>query len=563
MPYLPLNIPPGVKKGGTDLQSSGRWADANLVRWHEGNLMPVGGWRNRSNQPVPYPIRGLFGWKSNSGSRYVVGGTYEKLYVWMPAGAIYDITPTSFGVGQLNATGMVGYGSGYYNTQNYNEPRSLSGTTNQVLLPSTGWTFSTFGENLIANSPDDGKVYQWALTLGTPAQVLSNAPTSVRAICVDDQRFLWAFQAREVYWSDQEDNNTWTSTATNQAGQITLQTTGRIVCAEKTRGGIVILTTDDCHATQYIGQPFIHSIQRVGTSCGIISSLASVSIDIGVVWMGEQGFFRFSGGQVMEIPCEVSDHVYSNLNTSQQSKCHAVSNAKYDEVIFFYPSGNSEECDNYASWNYKTNTWAIGKLARSSGIDVGTFALPLYTTCEYILRLSSAITGTIAVGDTITGANSTATATVLGVDTSGANPLISVTVLSGTFQNENITSSSGGSGSISAHGHFLQEHEVGSDYTFASELPFVESGAIQIGAGDRIMAVNEVIPDEKTLGSVTANFKTRLFPTGQETDHGSVTLTNPTSVRFQGREIRMRLTNASNDWRVGSFRLNAIAGSKR
>ena len=136
----------------------------------------------------------------------------------MPAWAIYDITPSNFSVGQLNATSMIGFGSGFYNTQNYSAPRSLSGTTNQVLLPSTGWTFSNFGENLIANSPDDGKVYQWALTLGTPAQVLSNAPTSVRAICVDDQRFLWAFQAREVYWSDQEDNNTWASTATNQAG---------------------------------------------------------------------------------------------------------------------------------------------------------------------------------------------------------------------------------------------------------------------------------------------------------------------------------------------------------
>ena len=90
---------------------------------------------------------------------------------------------------------------------------------------------------------------------------------------------------------------------------------------------------------------------------------------------------------------------------------------------------------------------------------------------------------------------------MLGVDTSGANPLISVTVLSGTFQNENITASSGGSGSISQHGHFLQEHEVGSDYTFAPELPYVESGAIQIGAGDRIMAVNEVIPDEKALAA--------------------------------------------------------------
>jgi len=84
-----------------------------------------------------------------------------------------------------------------------------------------------------------------------------------------------------------------------------------------------------------------------------------------------------------------------------------------------------------------------------------------------------------------------------------------------------------------------------------------------MGSGDNIMVVNQVIPDEKTLGSVTANFKTRLYPTSPEIDHGSVTLTNPTSVRFQGREVRMRLTNASNDWRVGSFRLNAIVGGRR
>ena len=34
--FMPLEIPPGVRRGGTDLQSAGRWRDANLVRWREG-----------------------------------------------------------------------------------------------------------------------------------------------------------------------------------------------------------------------------------------------------------------------------------------------------------------------------------------------------------------------------------------------------------------------------------------------------------------------------------------------------------------------------------------------
>jgi len=562
MPFIPLNIPPGVYKNGTDLQASGRWADANLVRWHEGTMQPFGGWRNRSDNAVPYPIRGLLGWKSNTGARYVVGGTYEKLYVWLPNGSRFDITPTSFTTGRVDATSLVGYGSGFYGTSTYGTARSMSGDSNAILQPVTSWTLSTFGENLIANSPDDGKVYEWALSTSTTAQLLSNAPTSIRAICVDNERFLWAFQSREVYWSDQENNNTWTASATNQAGQITLQTTGQIVCAEKIRGGILILTTDDAHATQYIGQPFIHKIQKVGSNCGVISNQASVSLDIGIVWMSELGFFKYSGGQVQELPCEVSDFVFSNLNTSQQSKCCAVTNASFNEVLFFYPSSNATENDSYVSWNWISNTWSIGSLGRTAGIDTGTFNLPLYMTSEFIFKLSGNITGTISVDDTLTGGTSNATAKVLAVDTSGDKPLIKVSILSGTFQAEAISNGSGGSGTIASFGHFLQEHETGSAYTFASS-PFVESGAIQIGAGDRIMAVNEVIPDEKTLGSVTANFKTRLFPTGSETDHGNVTLTNPTSVRFQGREIRMRLTNSTSNWRVGSFRLNAIAGGKR
>lgn len=570
MPLIPLNIPPGVYKNGTDLQASGRWADAHMVRWHEGTMQPHGGYRNRNDNTTPYPVRGLLGWKSNTGARYVAGGTYEKLYVWLPNGTRYDITPSGFTSGRVDSTSLIGYGSGYYGTSTYGTARSMSGDTNAILQPVTSWTLSTWGENLICNTADDGKVYEWSLATGTPAALLTNAPASIRAIIVSDERFLFCFKSREVYWSDQENNNTFTASATNQAGQITLQTSGQIVCAEKIRGGILILTTDDAHASQYIGQPFVHSIQRVGTNCGIISNQASVALDLGIVWMGELGFFRFSGGQVQEIPCELSDFVFSNLNTSQQSKCCAVANASFNEVLFFYPSSNSTENDSYASWNYSTGTWSLGSMGRTSGIDVGTYSLPQYTTSEFIIKLADVGPFGFAVGQILTGQTSTATAEILAVDASGSQGLISVKMLTGTFQAEAINNhdtpilhaSLFFAGTIESFGHYLQEHETGSSYAFI-EAPFVESGPIQIANGDQIMAVSEVIPDEKTLGSVRANFKTRLYPTGAETDHGTVTLANPTSVRFQGREVRMRLTNASNDWRVGTMRLNAVPGGKR
>ena len=54
MSLIDLNILAGVYRNGTDLQSMGRWRDANLVRWHDGVMRPVGGWRtDRALQARP------------------------------------------------------------------------------------------------------------------------------------------------------------------------------------------------------------------------------------------------------------------------------------------------------------------------------------------------------------------------------------------------------------------------------------------------------------------------------------------------------------------------------
>ena len=109
---------------------------------------------------------------------------------------------------------------------------------------------------------------------------------------------------------------------------------------------------------------------------------------------------------------------------------------------------------------------------------------------------------------------------------------------------------------------FIYEHEVG--YAYDDATPFVQSGPIELGNGDNLMNVRELIPDEKTAGDVTATFKTRFYPNGSETSHGPYTMSNPTSVRFQGRQVSMRIdANVNTDWRVGTMRLDAVAGGKR
>jgi hypothetical protein len=78
------------------------------------------------------------------------------------------------------------------------------------------------------------------------------------------------------------------------------------------------------------------------------------------------------------------------------------------------------------------------------------------------------------------------------------------------------------------------------------------------------MRVTQIVPDEATAGDVTVTLKTRLYPNATETSHGPFTMANPTSVRLQGRQVRMRVDAARlADWRVGIMRLDATAGSRR
>ena len=78
------------------------------------------------------------------------------------------------------------------------------------------------------------------------------------------------------------------------------------------------------------------------------------------------------------------------------------------------------------------------------------------------------------------------------------------------------------------------------------------------------MVVTGMIPDEKTQGDVQVKFKTRFYPNDTEREYGAYSMANPTSVRFTGRQIRMRIeTKTLSDWRVGNNRLEVQAGGKR
>tara|TARA_R110000787_G_scaffold179775_3_gene291863 strand:- start:13524 stop:14999 length:1476 start_codon:yes stop_codon:yes gene_type:complete len=491
MPLVPLTIPPGVHKNGTDLQNAGRWNDANLVRWYEGGMQPVNGWRARTTSAFTGVCRALLTWTNNAGSRQTAAGTESKLYFVSDANALSDITPANFSAGIPSATQNLGWGALTYGFDSYGIARPDSGS----YTPATTWSLDSWGEYLLGCSNHDGKIYQWTLSPGTVAAVLSNAPTSNTAIYVTDERFVFALGAggvgNKVQWSDQEDNNLWAPATTNQAGSLTLQTAGNLICAMGVRGQTLLFTDIDCHAATYQGPPFVYGIKAVGSGCGIASANAAATTDTAAFWMGKNSFFMYDGS-VRSLPSDVGDYVFSDINVAQRSKVYAVKNSGHQEIWWFYPSSNSTENNRYVAYNYRENHWSIGSLARTAATDAGVFIYP----------------------------------NMVGTDNK------------------------------------IYEHEVGFDYDSATV--FAESGPIEIGTGDRLMVAKSLIPDEKTQGDVIAKFKTRLYPNATESTHGPYTMANPTSVRFTGRQVEMRVEgNRGADWRVGTMRLDVAQGSRR
>jgi len=373
---IPINIQPGVYRNGTDYQSKGRWRDSNLVRWYEGTMRPVGGWRKRATGQLTGKCRGILTWRTNANARWIALGTHSKLYAMSESGSITDITPSGFTPGSGDAVLNLGYGGGPYGLFSYGTPRPDTGTS----TPATTWSLDNWGEYLLACSSSDGKIYEWDINISNDAVALANAPINNKAVLVTAERFVFALGAggnlRKVAWSDQEDNTTWTPAITNQAGDIELETIGSIVAGKRLRGVNLIFTDVDVHTAQYQGAPYVYGFQRIATGCGLISAQAVAAVESVAYWWSPAGFFTYDGF-VRPLKCEVLDYVVNNLSQTQRSKVYAVANNQFGEVWWFYPSAANTEVDSYVVYNYREGHWMIGSLGRTAGTDRGVFNYPL------------------------------------------------------------------------------------------------------------------------------------------------------------------------------------------
>jgi hypothetical protein len=500
MSLIPIKLPAGIYRTGTELDGTGRWIEANLVRWQHGSLRPVGGWGERDDisASLTSKPRAAHAWIDNTlGANQAYGSANELIYV-NESGTATDITPTGFNTGNEDAAINIGFGGGFYGTGAWSYRRESADTFQEA----DTWSLDNWGEYLVGCSTSDGKLYEWTLNTSNPAAQIANSPESCKGLIATEERFIFALQAdgnpRKIAWCDREDNTTWTPLATNEAGDIELQTNGEIMCGLRMRGRTLIITNVDAHIASYQGAPYVYGFERVGTACGVVARKAAIAVDQGAFWMGAEGFYLYDGSVAKNLPCEVWDGVFEDINENQISKTFAVHNSEHGEVWWFYPSAGSIENDSYVAYDYIQGHWALGKINRTCGFDKGVFPKPTW----------------------------------VGTDRK-------------TYTHE-----------LHGAGH-------------GAYTPYVESSPIQLGNGDQVMKVNQLISDEATNSEVKVQFKTKFYPNDTEYVYPSestyYTLGNqPTGVRFTGRSIAIRIeANTDNDWRVGTMRVNAEAGGRR
>jgi len=461
-------------------------------------------------------------------------------------------------VGPTFQTAGYGWGTDVWNVSTWGTER----TTSNVILDPGLWSLDNFGQILVATI-HNGKTFTWDAGASNPrnnrATIMTGAPTTSRLTLVSDRdRHLFHFGTETIIgdpakqdpmfirFSNQEDYNTYTPTATNTAGTFRLDTGNAIISAIQGKDYVFVLTDSAAYVIQFVGPPFTFSVRQVGTNCGAIGQNAVSYSNGAIFWMsGEGGFFVYDG-TVKALPCLVEDFVFTTtgdnlgINYDASQTIYGEHNTLYNEVTWFYPKAGSEQIDRCVTYNYGENCWTTGSLARSTYADTGVFNVPYAT--EY---------------------NKTATP---NFDIQGITNLYGASTY---YAHETGTDQVNSSGTTSINA-FIQS----GDFDIAarqSALGGTTGLADFRGDGEFIMSMKRFVPDFQVL---TGNSKITLLLNNYPTDTasssplGPFTITSSTDkvdTRARGRLLSIKIENdaVGETWRYGTLRVDVKPDGRR
>ena len=513
-------------------------------------------------------------------------GSTQSLRIWDGSQAsgtnapIYDITPTSLpanniafkdqkdfqipglGYGALEYGGDVGVGGGstsggdVYGTPRY--PQTDPAITGAGAIDawrdnfSPIWTLTNFGDDLLACNSGEGTIWYWDVSgasfnnsaqTATIATQLSNAPVSNVGVIVTPERHIMALGAggsqRTIAWASQDSLTDWTPSLTNTAGDIEIQSKGKIIGGFKTRYGILLFFTDSVWKTNYLGPPYVYGVERLteGSSCLGIKSVTG-SADF-VAWMSQGRFWSYSGGFESELQCDVADYVFSDLNTDVHGLIAGGHNAEFGEVTWFYPKEGDSYPTRYVTYSYREKHWTTGFLERSQWESSDSLGYPVAAGVDgYLYRHEM-------------DPDTSATSIPREKDVTAPADVAALSTLATR---------------VIAKGINSVHHP---NYASENHLCYAETGAIEAPtAGDKFLSVNQVVSDSDAgENGLRLSIKVARSPDDTEpVTKGPYTLENDgyTDTRFTGRQCLLKIEAPfDQEFRYGEIRFNVTTAGKR
>ena len=482
----------------------------------------------------------------SSGTSYIQVGTEEISYTGISGNDLTGITRNvrnttraahSDGATVTNTTDYVGWGE------------AASG--DKVFDPGT-WTLDNYGSKLIALITDSA-CFEWdsdaADATSSRATIISGAPTASRDMLVSTPDRHLVFFGTEttigttstqdplyVRWSNREDLNTYTPTATNTAGTQRLAGGSKIMGAIRGRNATYIWTDTSLFIMRFVGSPYTFAFEQSGTNCGLIGKQAATEVDGTAYWMSENGFFRYTG-QLESMDCLVEDYVYDDLNTTSNQLINCGLNNLFGEVIWFYCTDGSNVVNRMVAYNYidsssQRGIWTTGSLNRTAWEDSSVFGKPHGTAYDVDTDTSFDVTGNTD-GTTVYYEHETGNNQVKG----GTTTAITANIESGDFD-------------------ITQDENKG--ITFR-------------GDGEYLMKIRRFIPDFLSqTGNTQVTLNLRDYPNSSQSGSslGPFTITSSTTkvdTRARARSVSLKVENTGTDqdWKVGTFRLDVQADGRR
>jgi len=493
-------MPPGQHGNGTTYQAKGRWGRNSLFV-----------------RWVDGTVRPMLGFATFSDSALV--GKARAIITW-----ISDIGQPWIAVGThqrlyvVDGTGLpinitpVGYSEGYadastaggYGTYLYNYGNYGDARPDDgSLTPATVPSLDTFGQKLLACSGDDGKVYEWDVNTSVVATLISaSAPTGVRAIVVTNEGFLFCLgTGTDPRVITWGDQFSLTDWTPGEPSQA-----GSYAIQTK---GKLMAGARVKGATLVFTDTDAHRAQYLGLP--LIYSFERVGSACGLV--GQRAFASVSDTLVLWMS-EQGFHAYNG--EVQNLPCDV-----HDAVFQDFDTTQRSKVTAYHEPAFGEVTWFYPSASGAGENDS-------YVRYNY------------REGHWAKGAAQSTLARLAATERGGGFSLPFAT---------------DGSGNVIV---------LESGFSYGGFTPYAETGPIELGDGEQVMNVMNIIPDESTLGDVRRTFYAANHPTDAETTHGPFATAQPTNTRFQARQVRMKVEFiGAGDDRYGNDRLDLISGGSR